>query len=78
MNLAQLVSKLIDRILRDRLFRATVTGTSGNKVKVQRAGESEDATYYARLTSYSSPTVTDEVICLRLGGGVIVLGKILR
>lgn len=77
MNLARAVTNLTDRILRDTLFRATVTAISAGKAKIQRAGESADDTLWARLFSYD-PAVDDEVICLRLGGGVIILGAIKR
>ena len=77
MNLAKAVTSVVERILRDTLFRATVTAVSSGKARIQRAGESVDTTYYSRLFSYD-PVVSDEVVCLRLGGGVIILGAIKR
>lgn len=77
MNLAYLVQKLVQRILRDTLFRATVTSVTAGKIQIQRAGETVDTTHWARLGSYTG-VVDDEVLCLRLGGGVIILGEIKR
>ncbi len=78
-NLAQKVDALIRRNGRETMFRATVTGTSGNLVTVRRTGQLiPDVQSYAKLASYSSPVADDEVIVLRIGGGYIVLGKVTR
>ena len=79
MNIAAWVAQLFDREYRARVFRATVTGTSGNLVTVQRPGQgSADAQSYPRLASYSSPVNGDEVLVIRLGDGLIVAGKVSR
>lgn len=79
MNLAAAVSKVVDAVLGELLFRAAVTGTSGNLVTIRRFGQTAaDTQSYARLASYSTPTAGDEVLCLKVGSGVIVIGKVLR
>ena len=79
MNLAQQVRGLVDALWGERMFRATVTGTSGNLVTIQRTGQgSADPQSYAKLTSYSAPAASDEVIVVKVGGGWIVLGKVSR
>lgn len=54
----------------------TVTSTSGG-VSVQFDGETTpSAKKYKRLASYSSPTVNDRVIMVKIGGSYVILGKI--
>ena len=78
MNLASAVTEIVDNLNAAMLFRAVVTGTSGNLVTIRRFGQtSADTQSYARLASYT-PSVSDEVLCLKVGTGVIVLGKVLR
>lgn len=79
MNLARAVREMFEGMWGERLFRATVTGTSGNRVTVRRTGQAAaDPQSYARLASYSTPQVDDEVLVARVGDGFIVLGKIVR
>lgn len=79
MNLAAAIRDAFDGYWRQRLFRAVVTGTSGNKVLIQRPGQSSaDPQSYARLASYSSPQTNDEVLVAQVGGGYIVVGKVVR
>ncbi len=79
MNLLEESRKLFEGMFRERLFRATVTGTSGNLVTIQRTGETApDAQSYPRLNSYAAPAADDEVIVVQIGSGLIVLGKVLR
>lgn len=78
MNLADMTIRLFTAQWNKWIFRATVTGTSGNLVTIQRPGFSADSQSYARLNSYSSPTNGDEVLVMWIGGGYLVLGKILR
>ena len=55
---------------------ATVTSTSGG-VSVQFDGETTPSTKkYKRLASYSSPTVNDRVMMVKIGGSYVILGKI--
>ena len=62
-----------------RFFRATVTGTSGSLVTIQRPGQaSPDPESYPRLASYSAPAAPDEVLVMELGGSCLVIGKIVR
>ena len=77
MNLADATLKLIDGQWNKWVFRATVTGTSGNKVNIQRPGHAVDSQAYAKLASYSGPVNGDEVLVI-WAGGYIVLGKISR
>ena len=79
MNVLDEVRKMINRVWRERLFRATVTGTSGNLVTIRRTGQSAaDVQSYAKLASYSAPAADDEVIVAQIGRGWIVLGKVVR
>lgn len=79
MNLAKFVSDMVDGMFRERVFRATVTGVSGNLVTIQRPGQTAaDTQSYPALASYGSPTATDEVLVIRLGDGWVVAGKIVR
>ena len=55
---------------------ATVTSTSGG-VSVQFDGETTPSTKkYKRLASYSSPTVNDRVLLVKVGGTYVIIGKI--
>lgn len=55
---------------------ATVTSTSGG-VSVQFDGETTPSTKkYKRLASYSSPTVNDRVLLIKVGGTYVIIGKI--
>lgn len=79
MNLVAAMREWFDGWWSERAFRAVVTGTSGNLVTIQRTGQSApDPQSYARLASYSSPQVADEVLVARIGEGYIVLGKVQR
>lgn len=79
MNLARFVMDLFDRMFGERVFRATVTGVSGNLVTIQRPGQAAaDAQSYPRLVSYTTPTAADEVLVVRLGDGWLVVGKVTR
>lgn len=79
MNLAQQVRELFDALWGERMFRAVVTGTSGNLVTVKRTGQgSADPQSYAKLASYSAPAVNDEVLVVKVGGGWLVCGKVTR
>ena len=79
MNLVKFFTDLFDRMFGERVFRAAVTGTSGNLVTIQRPGQpAADTQSYPRLVSYTSPTAGDEVVVMKLGGGWIILGEIIR
>ena len=55
---------------------ATVTSTSGG-VSVQFDGETTPSTKkYKRLASYSSPTVNDRVLLIKVGGTYVIIGKV--
>ena len=55
---------------------ATVTSTSGG-VSVQFDGETTPSTKkYKRLASYSSPTVNDRVLLVKVGGTYVIIGKV--
>lgn len=75
MNLARYVEDTWARMFGENVFRATVTGTSGNQVTItsQRLNGT-----FPRLVSYASPTADDEVVVAKLGSGWIVLGEITR
>lgn len=54
----------------------TVTSTSGG-VSVQFDGETTpSAKKYKRLASYSSPTVNDRVLLIKVGGTYVIIGKV--
>lgn len=54
----------------------TVTSTSGG-IYVQFDGETTPSTKkYKRLASYSSPTVNDRVMMVKIGGSYVILGKV--
>lgn len=79
MNLAAEIQRLYEEWRRRDTWRGTVTGTSGNLVTVRRTGQSAaDPQSYARLASYTSPTIGDEVVVVRVGEGEFVVGKVLR
>lgn len=75
MNILDEAIKRFERDQQLQIFRATVTGTSGNKVTIQRVGESETETI-PKLASYSTPMANDPVIVARLGKGYVCLGLI--
>lgn len=78
MNLALFVDDQFKKLWSKFIFRAIVTGTSGNKVFIKRtATDPPEDQAYARLASYSAPAANDEVVVLWMGGYIIV-GKILR
>ena len=55
---------------------ATVTSTSGG-ISVQFDGETTpSAKKYKRLASYSSPTVNDRVLLIKVGGTYVIIGKV--
>lgn len=76
--LASALDDSFDRNWTENVFLATVTGTSGNKVTIIPSVDDVAAGSYAKLSSYSSPTTNDEVLVLRIGGGYLVLGKVVR
>lgn len=75
MNILDEAMKRFRRDQDQQLFRATVTGTSGNKVIIQRVGQTETETIPA-LAAYSSPQANDPVVVARIGRGYVCLGKI--
>lgn len=75
MNLARYVEDTWNRMFGENVFRATVTGTSGNLVTITSQRLSGT---FPRLSSYSSPATNDEVVVIKLGTGWIVLGKVAR
>lgn len=78
MDLVPLIRDVVRAEARGAFVRATVTGTNGNLVLVRRQGETDpDPAGYPRLASYT-PSAGDEVLLTRIGGGYIVLGKVLR
>lgn len=81
LNIASWVRDEIQQELARLFFRATVTGTSGNKVVIQPQTQSGTTTLTAaRLSSYSSPQNGDEVLGIYIPDGhggysPFVLGK---
>lgn len=74
-NLARYIEDVWLKHYGKHVFRATVTGTSGNQVTIS----SQQATgTFPRLVSYASPTADDEVLVMKLGTGYIVIGEITR
>ncbi len=77
--IAWVIQQMIKHSISLAIFRAIVTGTSGNRVFIKRTGQaSADAQAYPALASYTTPTTDDEVIVVKVGIGYIVLGKIVR
>lgn len=77
-DLVQLIRDAVQAESRQAFVRATVTGTSGSLVLVQRQGAAgADPAGYPRLASYT-PSAGDEVLMVRLGAGYIVLGRVVR
>jgi len=77
MNLAMFTKDMFEKMWSSFVFRAVVTGTSGNLVLIRRTGQTvADTQAYARLASYT-PSVSDEVMVMWMGG-FIVIGKITR
>jgi hypothetical protein len=85
-SLSRMIENIITATIHKVIFRAVVTGVSGNKVFIKRTGQTvADEQSYPRIISYGIPTgtgsvpvVDDEVIVLRVGGGWIIVGKVLR
>jgi hypothetical protein len=78
-NIGAWVVDRFDQMFGERVFSATVTGTSGNLVTIKRPGQvAADPQSYPRLVSYATPTAADEVMVLKLGDGWICVGKITR
>lgn len=64
------------RIAASEPFRATVTGTSGAGVQIQRVGPyTPDAEYYANATG-RTVFVGDEVICHPVNGKPVIVGAV--
>lgn len=77
-DLVQLIRDAVQAESRQAFVRGTVTGTSGNRVLVQRQGAAAaDPVGYPRLAGYA-PSAGDEVLLVRAGGGYIVLGRLVR
>lgn len=79
MDPTKLIEDVVKRIMRNVIFRATVTEVigGGNRVKIRRVGQSvADGRAYNLLSSYTSPVDQDDVLCIGAFGTVIVLGKI--
>lgn len=60
------------------VFLATVTGTDGDKVTIIPSVDDAAAGSYARLSSYASPQADDEVLVIRIDGGLLVVGVVVR
>ena len=75
MNLARYVEDTWNRMFGENVFRATVTGTSGNQVTItsQRLTGT-----FPRLVSYASPTADDEVLVIKVGPSWLVIGEVTR
>lgn len=79
MSVATTVMGWITGHYSQQVFRATVTGTSGNQVYIQRLGQAAaDVASYPKLASYTPVTVGDEVEVVSVGGTPVVQGKITR
>jgi exopolyphosphatase/pppGpp-phosphohydrolase len=77
MNIAAFVEEAFRRAWERNVFLATVTGTAGDKVTIIPSTDDAAAGSYAALASYDTPTADDTVLCLRVGGGILVVGKVL-
>jgi len=79
MNVIAMAREAFDGLYRQRVFRAVVTGVSGELVEIQRTGQAApDSQAYPRLASYVTPSVGDEVIVQQVGDGWLITGKVLR
>lgn len=79
MNIAKYIEEAIAEGDHRQAFLATVTGTDGNRVLLQRSdAATADTQSYARLVSYASPATSDEVLVMKVGGSYIVIGEVIR
>jgi len=77
------ITELLQRLIADQnsqVFIAVATGNvSGNLIEIRRTEQAAaDAQMYPRLEGVADPTLDDELLILRVGSGLIVLGKVLR
>lgn len=82
--MSNLLADAVDLFTADQnqqVFLATITAFNGNLVQVRRRGQTApDAQYWPRLDTVSNAelVVGAEVLMLRCGSGLIVIGKVLR
>lgn len=81
MNLRAETARDISRAIQAHAFIATVTGTDGDNVIIQRPeNDAADAQSWPKLDSYVTPVATDVVVVLDLGplgrNECVVLGRI--
>lgn len=57
---------------------AKVTGTASGGVLLQFDGDTEARQGAYKILQSYSPTVGDSVVCIKISGTYVVLGKILR
>ena len=75
MNIARYIDDTWSRMFGENVFRATVTGTSGNQVTITSPRVSGT---FPRLVSYASPTANDEVLVIKVGLSWLVVGEVTR
>ncbi|MCC7001492.1 MAG: hypothetical protein IT357_04985 [Gemmatimonadaceae bacterium] len=65
------------RVLRERLFQAVVTAKSGGLIKIRRLDQAAaDGQFYPAATGLAAAvSAGDFVVCVAVGGTVIVLAK---
>ena len=65
------------RVLRERLFQAVVTATSGGLIKIRRLDQAAaDGQFYPAAAGLAAAvSAGDLVVCVAVGGTVIVLAR---
>lgn len=75
----QTISDLVDQRQGEAAFRAIVQAATATSATIRRTGqEVDDSQPYPILSSAGLLAAGDEVLCLRVGRGLVVIGKILR
>lgn len=73
------IDSMVDQRANDMAFRAIVQSSTSNSVRLRRTGQTvDDNQDYPVLSSAGTLFNGDEVLCLRVGRGLVIIGKILR
>lgn len=77
MNLAKFIDDTLHQHFSSRVFYAEISGVTGNQVSIIRLGQTTIEGPYPRLASYSAPAAPDLVMCIQVGGSIVVIGEVL-
>ena len=78
MNLQDIIMTIVERMFRRFVFRAQTTAVTGNLVTIRRHGQAGPEAKKAVILSSYTPATGHEVLCIQLGTGVVILGRIIR